>query len=88
MAKNPLIRSFPRRVSKPLPNKSAGILDDFAVRKVIATKEGSITRTPVNDIDIANKAYVDSVAGIFDTDIIVVLDGAVATLDGNVLILQ
>ena len=64
MAKNPLIRSFPRRINKPLPNKSAGILDDFAVRKVIATKEGSITRTPVNDIDIANKAYVDSVAGI------------------------
>ena len=88
MAKNPLIRSFPRRVSKPLPHKSAGILDDFAVRKVIATKEGSITRTPVNDIDIANKAYVDSVAGTFNADIIVVLDGAVSTLDGNVLILQ
>ena len=60
MAKrNPLIRSYPKRVNKPLPNKSAGILDDYAVRKVIATKEGSITRTPVDDIDIANKKYVD-----------------------------
>ena len=59
MAKNPLIRSYPRRVSKPPPNKSAGILDDFAVRKVVATKEGSITRSPVDDIDITNKKYVD-----------------------------
>jgi len=60
MAKNPLIRSYPKRVSKPLPNKSAGILDDYAVRKVVATKEGSITRAPIDDIDIANKLYVDS----------------------------
>lgn len=37
--KNPLIRSYPKRVNKPLPNKSAGILDDFAVRRVVATKE-------------------------------------------------
>ena len=59
MAKNPLIRSYPRRVSKPLPNKSAGILDDFAVRKVVATKEGSITKTPTADIDIVNKKFVD-----------------------------
>lgn len=86
MAKNPLIRSYPRRVSKPLPNKSAGILDDFAVRKVISTKEGSITRPPVADIDIVNKKYVDD--NIFDADIIVVLDAEIATLDGNVLILQ
>ena len=83
MAKNPLIRSFPKKVSKPLPHKSAGILDDYAVRKVIATKEGSITRTPVNDIDIANKKYVDD-----GVDFIVVLDAEVATLNGNVLILQ
>lgn len=41
------------------PNQSKGILDDFAVRKNIATKEGTITRVPVADIDIANKLYVD-----------------------------
>ena len=59
MGKNPFIHSYPRRVNKPQPNKSAGILDDFAVRKVVATKEGSITRTPTEDIDIVNKKYVD-----------------------------
>ena len=63
MAKNPLIRSYPRKVNKPLPNKSAGILDDYAIRKVVATKEGSITRTPTDDIDIANKKYVDDSIG-------------------------
>ena len=46
---NPLIRKYPKRINTPQPNKSAGILDDFAVRKVVATKEGSITRTPVDD---------------------------------------
>ena len=60
MAKNPLIRKFPKKVNKPLPNKSAGIFDDYAVRKVVATKEGSITKVPTADIDIANKFYVDS----------------------------
>ena len=40
-------------------NKSKGILDDYAVRKNIASREGSITRTPTEDIDIANKKYVD-----------------------------
>jgi len=63
MGKNPFIHSYPRRVNKPQPNKSAGILDDFAVRKVVATKEGSITRTPTEDIDIANKKYVDDEIG-------------------------
>ena len=41
-------------------NKSAGILDDFAVRKNIATREGTIEKVPVNDSDIVNKKYVDS----------------------------
>lgn len=59
MAKNPLIRSYPRKVAKPQPQKSAGILDDHAVRKNIATKEGTIEKVPVNDSDIANKKYVD-----------------------------
>jgi len=60
MARNPLIRKKEKSYATPMKNQSAGILDDFAVRKVVATKEGSITRTPVDDIDIANKAYVDS----------------------------
>ena len=58
------------------------------IEKVKKLREGSVIKTPVNDIDIANKAYVDSVAGTFNANVIVVLDGAVATLDGNVLILQ
>ena len=88
MAKNPLIRSFSKKANKPLPNKSAGNLEDYVIRKVINTKEGTITKIPVDDNDITNKSYVDSVAGTFNADVIVVLDGAVATLDGNVLILQ
>lgn len=40
------------------------------------------------DADFASKKYVDDNIGAFNADIIVVLDGAVATLDGNVLILQ
>lgn len=59
MAKNPLIRSYSKRVNKPLPNKSAGILDDFAVRKNVCTKDGTIEHTPASDNDIANKKYVD-----------------------------
>ena len=43
-----------------LPNQSAGILDDFAVRKDVATIEGTIEKIPVNANDITNKAYVDS----------------------------
>ena len=39
--------------------KSKGILDDFAVRKVINTQEGTIEKVPVNNSDIANKKYVD-----------------------------
>ena len=51
---------------------------------------GTILKTPVNDIDIPNKKYVDEVAGGvggFAANTIVVLDGAVSTLNGNVLIL-
>ena len=59
MPKNPLIRSYPKKVNAPLQKKSAGILDDHAVRKNIATKEGSIEQVPVNDNHIVNKLYVD-----------------------------
>lgn len=41
-------------------HKSAGILDDFAVRKNIASREGTVEKVPVNENDITNKEYVDS----------------------------
>ena len=53
--------------NKPLKNfkekelhKSAGILDDFAVRKNVATREGTIEKVPVDDNDIVNKSYCDA----------------------------
>ena len=61
--KNPLIRPAPKKFIGKGGHKSAGILDDFAVRKNVATKEGTCEKTPVNDNDIANKKYVDDTAG-------------------------
>ena len=61
-------------------------MDDYNVVDSIDVNSGTIQDTPTADKDIANKKYVDDNA--LDADIIVVLDGAVATLDGNVLILQ
>ena len=63
-------------------------MDDYNVVDSMDLNTRTIQGTPVNELDIANKKYVDDNAGIFDADIIVVLDGAVATLDGNVLILE
>lgn len=40
-------------------HKSKGILDDYAVRGNIDTKEGKIEHTPTLDNHIANKKYVD-----------------------------
>lgn len=40
--------------------QSPEIFDDFSVKKNIATREGTVEKTPVNDSDIVNKAYVDS----------------------------
>ena len=42
------------------PIKSKGIVDDFAVREHIDTREGSIQKIPVADKDISNKEYVDN----------------------------
>ena len=59
---NPLMPKKPAKGKFiELPNKSAGILDDYAQRKVITTQEGTIEKTPVNDNDIANKKYVDDI---------------------------
>ena len=58
--RNPLIRKIPQAKGKTEGgHKSAGILDDFSVRKNVATREGTIEKVPVNDSDIVNKKYVD-----------------------------
>jgi len=49
--------------------KSKGIVDDFAERQNIDTKEGTIQKTPVNEKDIVNKEYVDSIAGRASLDL-------------------
>ena len=41
-------------------HKSKGILDDYAVRATIDTKEGTIQHNPSNPKDILNKEYVDN----------------------------
>jgi len=66
MARNPLIRKTPTMTGpSKVGHKSAGILDDFAIRKNVATKEGTIEKVPVNDSDIVNKKYVnDEIAAI------------------------
>jgi len=55
-----LFNPKPSKTSFSDGNKSAGILDDFAVRKAVDSQEGTITKVPVNNYDIANKAYVDA----------------------------
>ena len=58
-------------------NKSKGILDDFAVRKVINTREGTIEKVPVNNNDIVNKAYADSISGTYtDADAVAAVAAA------------
>jgi len=61
-------------------NKSAGILDDFAVRKDIEALQGNINATPTLPNNIANKKYVDDTAGAGGTDEKVKVDAA-ATAD-------
>ena len=57
--RNPLIRSYPKKVNNPLPKKSAGILDDHAVRKVISTKE--ITGNPkLNEFTPGSILFADA----------------------------
>lgn len=64
VARNPLIRKKEKSYTTPMKNQSAGILDDYAVRKVINTKEGTIEKVPVNGNDIVNKDYADGLAGV------------------------
>lgn len=84
MTKNPYIRPKPRMTGKITGgHKSAGILDDFPVRKNIDTRAGTITGTPTNANDIVNKAYVDAqIAGIDEHDELGNLDYASAAHTG------
>jgi hypothetical protein len=60
-----LIPKAPQPVHFVDLKKSAGILDDYAVRKNVATKEGTIEHVPTEDNHIVNKKYVDDeIAGI------------------------
>lgn len=71
-----------RKSRKSIPQSI--VSDDIFIPNHSGTHDaGTIHKTPVNDFDIPNKKYVDN-----KINFIVVLDGAVATLDGNVLILQ
>ena len=63
MANNPLVPKREKVTFIDLP-KSAGILDDYAVRKNIVTREGTITKVPSEANDIVNKLYVDSNFGL------------------------
>lgn len=57
--KNPLIINNSNSPKMENVKQSAGILDDFAIRKTIATRQGTIEHTPTDNSDIANKKYVD-----------------------------
>lgn len=75
-----LIPKAPQKVHYVEMKKSAGILDDYAVRKNVATKEGTIEHVPTADNHIANKKYVDDNA-YTDADAV----AAVAAADDYVL---
>ena len=77
-----------RRKSRKFIPQGNLVSDDIFIPNHSGEHTAGTTGTPTTDRSLVNKAYVDSVAGVFDANIIVVLDGAVATLDGNVLILQ
>ena len=57
---NPLIRKAPKMTGKTTGgHKSAGILDDHAVRKNIATREGTIEHTPTQPNHIIPMGFSD-----------------------------
>lgn len=82
MAPNPLIRKNPPVLPTNTLHKSAGILDDHAVRKNIATKEGTIEHTPIDPNHIVNKNYVDTTTTANPLYVAVAGD----TMTGNLLV--
>ena len=63
------------------PNQSKGILDDFAVRKNLATREGTIEHIPTDPKHIVNKEYVDNNAGLWTNG----TNGAELKTDDNIV---
>ena len=63
---NPLIPQKPTPIKLAYARRSAGILDDYAVRKNVATKEGTIEHIPTDDNHITNKKYVDNAISSID----------------------
>ena len=75
----------PKAFKEKQLNKSKGILDDFAVRKSMNSREGTITKTPTDDNDIANKKYVDDeIAGIPAPIVYLLRDGSNANANINI----
>lgn len=50
------------------PDRNYEAVEDYAVKKVMNTVEGTIEKVPVNSNDIVNKAYADSIAGGLPTN--------------------
>jgi len=75
MAKsNPLIRSYPKSINKPLPHKSKGILDDYAIRKVIEVKDtinagGYITGKKTGVYFVADPHNIENIITINEIDV-------------------
>lgn len=57
---NPLVRNKRKKVSFVDIPHSSGILDDHAIRKNIASKEGTVEKVPVDNSDIVNKLALDT----------------------------
>ena len=76
-----LIPAAPKPVHFVEGRKSAGILDDFAVRKNVATKEGTIEQVPTNDNHIVNKKYVDDSIAAIDLSGLVPYTGATSNVN-------
>ena len=75
MVRNPLIRRNPPSLPTNTLHKSAGILDDHAIRKNVATKEGTIEHIPTLDNHITNKLYCDGLSSQVKLDEIENPDG-------------
>lgn len=62
---------------------SAGVRDNWAVRQNISTKGGQVVLTPVDDIDIANKKYVDDGDAAVELTTIQVFNNTGSQLDAG-----
>lgn len=58
MSRNPLINKHPKKLKTNSTNKSAGILDDYAVRKDISSRQGNIGGVTMKDGSISGAGNV------------------------------